>query len=180
MDERTKMNTLHKVFPSFFLILALGIVFFISPSIPAKEKMPVPWLEEIPKNDPPSEAKEAVRQLLKSISILHTSIVYFLGPVRSGTLIEESLPSQGEQIVQLVVPSEPGTYYVFYIDDNPEFKFVHPVRYAWVNLETGEARSVDAQWPPKFSEPGMPPLKIKPFSYSIVNDVLFIFGERGE
>lgn len=139
MDERTVMNTLHKAFPSFFLLLALGIVVIISPSIPAKEKMPLPWLEEIPKNDLPPEAKEAARQLLKSISIVHTSIVYFLGPVKPGTLIEENIQSQGEQIVQLEVPSESGTYYVFYIDDKPLFKFVHPVRYAWINLETGGA-----------------------------------------
>lgn len=180
MDEREKMNTLHKIFPTFFLILVLGIVFFISPSVPAKEKRLVPEPEEISGKVLPHEAKRAAEHLLQNISIPSTSIVHIVGPVKSGTLIEEEHPFKGEQIARLVVPSGAGTYYVFYINDKPDFKFAHPVRYAWVNLDTGETRSVDAEWWPKISEPGMLPIHFKHSSSGVVNDVLFIFSERGE
>lgn len=170
MNKKTKWS----------IILFFALLFFAILSSNGHANDFQPWLEEIPKKKLPSEAKKAARQLLKSISIPPTAIVYFLGPVRPGTLIEEDLPPHDEQIVRLEVPSGPGTYYVFYIDDEPDFRFAHPVRYAWVNLETGEVRSVDAEWWPEISEPGMPPIKIKPSGYSTVNDVLFIFGERGE
>ena len=173
------MNTLHKVFPSFLFVFVLGIVFFISPSIPAGEKGPAPWLEEIPGKVLPPEAKRAAERLLQNVSVPSTSIVHIVGPVKPGTLIEEEHPFKGEQIARLVVLSGPGTYYVFYINDKPDFKFAHPVRYAWVNLDTGETRSVDAEWWPKISEPGMLPIQFKHSSSGMVNDVLFIFSERG-
>jgi hypothetical protein len=120
----------------------------------------------------------AAEQLLQSVSITSKSIVYFVGPVKPGTLIEEEYPFKGKQITRLEVPLGPGNYYVFYIDDGPEFKFAHSVRYAWANLETHEVRSAGAEWWPKVSEPGMLPLQFKPSSSGTLGNVRFVFGVR--
>ena len=174
------MNTLHKVFPSFLFILVLGIVFFISPSIPAGEKGPAPWLEEIPGKVLPPEAKRAAERLLQNVSVPSTSIVHIVGPVKPGTLIEEENPVPGGQMARLAVPPGSGTYYVFFIDDQPGFKYAHPVRYAWVNTKTGEVQTVDARWWPKISEPDMPPSRFRPSSSETIDKILFIFGECTE
>ena len=173
------MNTLHKVSPSFLFILVLGTLFFISPSILAEEKGTVPGLEEIPDKALPPEAKRAAEHLLQNISVPSTSVVGFAGPVKPGTLVEEEHPFKGEQIARLAVPPGPGTYYVFFIDDQPGFNYAHPTRYAWINLVTGESRSLDAEWWPEISEPGAPPTQFRHSSSGMVNDVLFIFSERG-
>lgn len=104
------MNTLYKVFPSFLFILVLGIVFFVSPPIPAQEKKPVPKLEEIPGKELPPEARKAAERLLQNVSVPSTSVVRFVGPVKPGTLIEEEHPFKDEQIARLAVPPGPGTY----------------------------------------------------------------------
>lgn len=188
------MNVPHKGLPvySTFIFFFVLLCFLAKENIPAVydfaikllssdcQAQPQAELEEIPKKKLPSEAKEAAKQLLKSISIPSTSVVRFVGPVKPGTLIDEKNPVPGGQIARLEVPSEPGTYYVFFIDDAPAFMFAHPVRYAWVNTKTGEVQTVDARWRPKISEPDMPPSRFRPSSSETIDKVLFIFGERAE
>lgn len=173
------MNTFYKVLPYFLFILVLGIVFLASPPIPAQEKRPV-LKEEIPGKELPPEARKAAERLLQNVSVLSTSVVRFVGPVKPGTLIEERNPVPGGQIARLEVPSEPGTYYVFFIDDAPAFMFAHPVRYAWVNTKTGKVQTVDARWRPEISESGMPPSRFRLSSSETIDKVLFIFGEYAE
>jgi len=92
----------------------------------------------------PPEAREAALVLLSSVSIESTANVLFSGPVEPGTVVREN--SISEDRVELQVPDTPGTYYVFFFDEHPEGMFAHPVRYAWVNLDTDEVEYVDASY----------------------------------
>ena len=125
----------------------------------------------------PPEPEQAARIISSKISIPRTSVAFFLGPVKPGTILREDSPDDGQPAVELIVPSTSGKYYVFFIDDQPDFKFAHPVRYAWLNLETGDHSVIDASWQPVVEQAGVTP---SPFelidSYEIL-DVTFYFGE---
>jgi len=131
----------------------------------------------------PEEARQAAGILLQEVPIPDTSIVSFV-PVQPGTEIREDLPVGVEtEAAKLTVPREPGTYYAFFIDDQPGFKFAHPVRFGWLNSETKEVKLVNASWWPVIMEPGIQP---RPFElvgteifYPASPGVLFLFGKKG-
>lgn len=111
-----------------------------------------------------------------------TAVAIVRGPVAAGTVLSEARPTNDtEEAVTLTVPSTAGTYYVFFIDDNPELKYAHPVRFAYVNQDDGTTQSVDAKYPMLITPPGES--ADDPYVFSAtgtVNDVQFNYAERGE
>jgi len=65
--------------------------------------------------------------------------IYIWGPVSAGTEI------QGSKEVVAVAHADG---YIIYIDDYPTANLFHPVRYAFVNSQTGEVASFNAMSPP--------------------------------
>jgi len=127
----------------------------------------------------PPEAEQTARTISSKISIPKTSIVFLIGPVKPGTILRESNPDDGQQAVELKVPGTSGKYYVFFIDDQPDFKFAHPVRYAWLNLETGDHSVINASWQPVVEQPGVTPSPFELIDSYEISDVTFYFGEGG-
>lgn len=134
--------------------------------------IPTEEIEELP-----TEVQQAASTLMSSVSIDSAAPVIVVGPVPIGTLLQENLPEgHTSTAVELEVPSSSGTYYVFFIDDNPDFKFVHSVRYAWVNLDDGSSDVAEASFPMIIQRPGETP---QPFTYSAsgtVNNVTFAYA----
>ena len=104
-----------------------------------------------------NEPEKAAKMLSDKIFIPETSEVFFFGPMEPGTVLRENCPIGDLDPVELEIPDIPETYYAFYIDDYPGFRFVHKVRYAWVNIETGEYSVVNALREPLILEPGVTP-----------------------
>ncbi|MBI4208857.1 MAG: caspase family protein [Deltaproteobacteria bacterium] len=133
--------------------------------------------EENALEDLSTEVQQAASLLLEDMTIETTAKVIVVGPVPSGTLLQENLPEgHTDTAVELEVPSSSGTYYTFFIDDNPDFKFAHVVRYAWLNVDDGSSDVAEASFPMIIQRPGEAP---QPFSYSAsgtVGDVTFDFA----
>ena len=127
-----------------------------------------------------SEARQAAETLLSSVSVPTTSMVVFVGPVEPGTIIREP-PGEGRQPVELHVPDTTGTYYAFSIDDAPNTKYMHPMRYAYVNLDTGEVNSVNASYPMAIYRPNRERTPFEMISLEEIEGVMFFFlkGDGG-
>jgi hypothetical protein len=73
-------------------------------------------------------AREAEAVLLAQLPINRGAVVSFVGPVPLGSVLAE----QGT--TRLTVPLDiPGSYYLFFVNDYPDQRYNHPVRYACVN-----------------------------------------------
>ena len=125
-------------------------------------------------SDLPTEAETAAQTLLSSISVAITAKVIMVGPVSEGTILRENLPQNHTATAKsITIPSTSGTYYAFFIDDYPELKMTHAVRFAYVNLADDSVISLDAGYPLLLERPG---ITKEPFSYSArgtVNGVSF-------
>jgi hypothetical protein len=139
----------------------------------------------------PSESELAAIALLRSISVSTDAEVSFFGPVLPGTVIREAGPlgeSTADQSGQnrdslsftkrLDIPLTSGKYYVFFINDEPIFRFAHPVRYIWVNLNTMAFGQVSAQWWPLIEEPGVGVALFSKEKATVVSGVRFFFGKK--
>jgi len=123
----------------------------------------------------PPEAKQAAEIMLSSVTVSPPpALVLFTGPVEPGTVIRENTT---EGPVELQVPDTPGTYYAFFINDNPYYKYKHPVRYAYVNLETGEVNSVSASYRMTIYRPNQQPTPFSFVGYNEIKGVDFLFME---
>ena len=101
----------------------------------------VPWYD-------PQEIRAAAYAIQSAATITSGSEVYFCGPVDPGM---EMYEGTGGEVPVLVVPHTAGTYYSGYIDDDPGALFDHPVRYIWVDLNTGSNQVAPAVQPPRNS-----------------------------
>lgn len=120
-------------------------------------------------SDLPAEAQSAAQALLNSVSIATTAKVIMVGPVPAGTILKENLPQNHTATAKtLTLPSGTSTYYAFFIDDNPELKMTHAVRFAYVNVADGSVETLDAAYPLLLERPGVTK---EPFSYSATGTV---------
>jgi predicted ribosomally synthesized peptide with SipW-like signal peptide len=92
----------------------------------------------------PTDVAEA---FLDRVAVAGDSHVFFAGPVAPGLRLVEPALDPAERAV-LQVPETPGEYFAFFVDDLPAFGFEHPVRYAWLDAESGAFEVVTADWPP--------------------------------
>jgi hypothetical protein len=126
----------------------------------------------------PSKAEQAAEALYSILGdgINETSQVYVIGPVEPGTVIRENTPINDDEweIARLEVPY---TCFVFFIDDKPEFRFVHPVRYAWIDLPTGDYDVIQASLRPVIEDEYGVPHTIKPGGSGVVHNIKTIYGE---
>ena len=140
--------------------------------------------------EPQAQAEDIARQLLRHVEIDAGARVLMLGPVASGMSIKERLPRDDAAALvastmdsnlpaELAVPGDSGQYYVFYIDDEPDARFCHNVRYAWLDVESGSTFVVEAQFPPVFAEHDQTFECCRVGDPFTVDGVLFCFGERG-
>ena len=125
------------------------------------------------------EPEKAAQMLSDMISIPETSKVFFVGPVGPGTVLRENHQIDDQESVELEIPDMPGTYYAFYIDDMPMFRFAHEVRYAWVNVERKECDVVNALWWPQILEPGVNPAPFGLIKSYQISGVMYCYGEGG-
>ena len=128
------------------------------------------------------------------LEISSESRVVMVGPVAPGTLIQERsprnepdaseitvLPADDEEWtpVELAVPEVNGTYYAFFIDDQPWARYGHNVRYAWIETETHAFAFTDALFPPFFLEPEVLPEPFEAIKTFELGGVTFCLGHRG-
>jgi len=99
----------------------------------------------------------AAETITEALAIPEASEVFFLEGISPGTILREDGPTDEAPPVELKVPSSPGTYFTYYIDDEPWARFGHAVRYAWLNMDTGEHNVVDASWYPEIVQPRITP-----------------------
>jgi len=91
---------------------------------------------------------EAARTLLDEIDVGPTSRITVIESVPPGLLVREPDVDFLSPLAELHVPSGPGTYHLFLIDDMPGYAWAHSVRYAWLEAESGITEVVDAEWVP--------------------------------
>ncbi|MCK4827165.1 caspase family protein, partial [bacterium] len=130
--------------------------------------------EELPTEAPGSE--EIALRFLEKVAVTPSSLVYVFGPVEPGTVVREDAPLNATA-VELEVPEALGTNYVFVIDDMPDYKFAHPMRYVWMEYERGETEVVDASWWPVILEPETEPSPFEFISVLEIQDIQFIAGK---
>ena len=115
---------------------------------------------------------EAAKKFLEKIQVSTNSIIYVFGPVKPGTVILEEIPEG----TILKVPQMHRAYYVFIIDEMPNYKFAHPMRYAWMEFGTGNVQVVNASWRPVILEPETTPAPFKFTSFVKIGGMKFIRG----
>jgi hypothetical protein len=139
---------------------------------------------------PESQAEDVAHQLMQHLEIGSPATVLMVGPVAPGMLIRERVPREGTPVsetgamdsvspVELVVPGDSGEYYAFFIDEEPEARFCHDVRYAWLDAESGAFSVVEGQLPPVFVEQGQTFLCYTVSRTFVVDGVVFGLGHRG-
>lgn len=125
----------------------------------------------------PLAVSTAAQILLSNISVATSAEVIVVGPVPAATVLKENRSSNDTATVAtLTLPATSGTYYAFFIDDHPDQKHGHAVRYAWVNTTDRTAQAVDAQYPMRLEEPGT---TARPYSYAssgTVEGILFQYA----
>lgn len=97
--------------------------------------------------------QEAARFLLSRIAIGSTSEVTIYGPFDRDVTMEEEIIDPDTTHAILHVPH--GAF-LFFIDDEPELRFGHPVRYAWANPGLNTYEVLDAQWYPEITGIDLP------------------------
>jgi len=159
----------------FFLLLFSGLVIILIQSTCNKiEEFINP--DQTLSNQLPAEAKQAADILLSSLNIPSTSQILINGPIAPGTILKEDKPDTLNP-VELIIPNSSGPYYVFFIDDEPKMNYYHSMRYAYVNLASGETVWKDASYWMTLYPPNqtLRPFELK--AYEKINDVLFIMVE---
>ncbi len=166
---------LQRVCERFLLILAISSVFpaavYGVANVDVRKE--VPW--EL-KSELPPEAKQAVEVLIASVEVPETSMVLLVGPVPPGTIIREEVRA-GEKGVELLIPKERGTYYVFFINDKPGFKYAHPVRYAFVRIEDRKVDVREASFPMTMYPPEQEPRPFRPVALETIKGIQCVYGE---
>ena len=135
------------------------------------------------RDNAPSEPQsqwQAAHALLESMTIESGAVVSFIGPMRPGSgLASASDISEHES---LTVPEAEGTccVYLFFVNDHPDTRYVHPVRYAWLNLRNGHFEQVDADWWPRAIEYPIPnPGEFELMASDTLSGVIFYYGRGG-
>lgn len=95
-------------------------------------------------SDIPTDVAET---FLNDVEVADDSLVFFAGPVSPGLRLVEPTIDPADQTV-LQVPEADGEHFAFFVDDRPAFGFEHPVRYAWLETESGTSEVVPASWAP--------------------------------
>ena len=134
-------------------------------------------------DNPPSEPLpqwQTAQALLESMTIENGAVVSFIGPVRPGSVIGSA--NDGSEYVSLTVPEAEGTccVYLFFINDHPDTRYVHAVRYAWLNLRNGHFEQVNASWWPRAIEYPVPnPGEFELMLSNTLSGVIFYYGRGG-
>lgn len=122
----------------------------------------------------PEEVRQAANILLSKLTVSPPSEVMVIGPVEPGTVMQEIIASD-EMPVELTVPETAGTYYLFFIDDMPQARYEHPVRYAWVELNSKQVQYVSANERPFIERPGKEPGPFVLQGAEVISDVHFTY-----
>ncbi len=104
-----------------------------------------------------------------------TSTVIFTGPVEPGTIIKSD-ELDGTDEAELVIPSTNGTYFVFIIDDEPDMRFAHDMRYAWYNIDNDAFELADALMPATILRPNIDPSPFTVIENIDVNGVQYSYA----
>ncbi len=122
-------------------------------------------------------ARQAEQALLQAIHIESGAVVSFVGPVSPGTsLVNDEITLE---YVSITVPNAPGSYYLFFVNDHPDTRYVHAVRYAWLNLLNRHVETVDAQWWPRLQTTPPDTTEFELIAADTLAGVIFYYGRGG-
>ncbi len=127
----------------------------------------------------PDEARQAATLLLSNIAVSDSAEIFVVGPVATGTVLQERVADTTLPVVTLTVPDSTGAKYVFYINDHPELGFSHDVRYAWVDLSCNCVNVLPAFWSPILIQPGIEPSPFYLLASERINGKSFNYGTGG-
>jgi len=123
-------------------------------------------------------ARQAEQALLEVIAIDSGAVVSFVGPVVPGTRLVAADSAMSE--TALTVPEIAGRCYVFFVNDHPDMRYAHPVRYVWLNPITRAFESVDAEWWPRLDAWPLPDeSEFELIETDWLSGVLFYYGHGG-
>ena len=119
----------------------------------------------------------AEQALLQAIPIDSGIVVSFVGPVPPGTGLVNMETTL--EHVSITVPNEPGTFFLFFINDYPDTRYVHSVRYAWLNLNNEQFDVIDAQWWPRLETTPPDTTEFELIETNTLSGVIFYYGRGG-
>lgn len=135
-----------------------------------------PDLEAALPADLPPAASRALDILRRSASIAAPASVAFTGPVPGRTRMREDVP-EGRRGVTFLLPEIGAANFVFFIDDEPDRRFEHFTRFAWVNLESGRSQVLSLRGPFTLFPPERTPAPFREVLTWDANGVTFTFGQ---
>jgi hypothetical protein len=127
-----------------------------------------------PDTEGPLTTTELAEVVQDAFGFPDSTEVAFFGPVEPGTVLLEHRETSP---VELQVPTTDGTYYVLAIDDEPGAMFEHPVRYAWIDLDTGVTEVVAANNLMTILRPGIDPSPFEFVQHDVDEGVNYYFLE---
>jgi len=128
------------------------------------------YAEQCRHNDGVREAefpRAVAESFLAATDVGEDDAVFFAGPVDPGMVLRDL------DGTELTLPTDPGTYYVFVVDEQPTAGFAHSLRFAWLDTDSGATDEVDAAWWPQF---GTVPQFEFPGTPTTVQGRSFFFG----
>lgn len=122
-------------------------------------------------------ARQAEQKFLRAVSVESGAVVSFVGPVSPGTRL--TTMSYATQYVSIAAPANGGIYYLFFINDHPDTRYAHSVRYAWLNLTNGHAETVAAEWWPYLDATPADNTEFQLIEADTLSGVIFYYGSGG-
>jgi hypothetical protein len=125
-------------------------------------------------------AQQAERALLQTMAIEPGALVSFVGPVEPRTILESAVSDSPD--ISIMVPWDEGPHcvYMFFVNDHPDQRYEHDVRYAWLNMNNRHFEQVGAHWWPRLSEWPIPSYTdFELIRADFVSGVTFYYGRGG-
>ena len=123
-------------------------------------------------------AGQAEEALLEAVPIDSGAVVSLVGPVP--TMARLYHHGQEYELIHLTVPDTTvGRIYLFFINDHPDLRYVHPVRYAWLNLTNGAFDTLRTDWWPSLETVPPDTMPFQLIAADVRENVLFYYGQGG-
>ena len=159
---------MQKIIRSCGMLMALlGLAFLYTScddgeSVAPSEEQMTRWAEE---------------RLLDALPIDSGVVVSFVGPVATGTGLCSACYLCDTAHIE--APHRPGTYYLYFLNDHPRMRYVHPVRYACLDIRSRDLQAVDAHWWPRLNCTPPDETEFELIQTDTLSDVIFYYGRGG-